>query len=74
MEKPKLDLDKLLDDWAEQLFLEADNLEKKKELEETGSFKHGYYKGRYDGIITAIAKLSILENRKNEKYKINTKN
>ena len=68
VDKTKLDYDKLLDDWAEDLFEEAEKYEKKRDQASTGSYAHGYFAGKHDGVIQAIAKLSTLETRKARKY------
>lgn len=68
MDKSKLDYDKLLDDWADDLFTLAEHFEMKLDQCDAGSFKHGYYAGKQDGIIEAIASLAMLETRKRNKY------
>ncbi|MEM4994897.1 hypothetical protein WKH56_20245 [Priestia sp. SB1] len=64
----KLDYDKLLDEWAEILFKDAEEYEKKRDQASTDSYAYGYFAGKHDGVIQAIAKLSILETRKARKY------
>jgi hypothetical protein len=71
MSNIKLDYDKLLDDWGDSLLAKADSYLKQADEHEAGSFKHGYYRGKHDGLMNALVDLHILEHRKNDKYKIN---
>lgn len=70
VDKSKLDYDRLLDDWAEMIFVEADRCKKISEEAEVGSYRYGYFDGVHKGYIDALAKLSLLENRKYKKYTI----
>jgi hypothetical protein len=68
IDKSKLDYDKLLDDWANYLFEEVEKFEKKRDQALTGSYAHGYFEGKHDGLLQALAKLSTLETRKARNY------
>jgi hypothetical protein len=68
LDKSKLDYDRLLDDWAEDLFILAEHFKMKTNQCELDSFKNGYYSGKHDGIIEAIASLAVFETRKKGKY------
>lgn len=70
MDKHNLDYDKLLDDWAEGLFKQAEEFEEKRDQADVGSYSHGYYRGKHDATIAAITKLAMLEGRKNKKYRV----
>ncbi|MEK4025407.1 hypothetical protein [Sporosarcina sp. FSL W7-1283] len=69
-EKKKLDYDLLLDDWAEEIYQMADEHAIKRDVSETGSFKHGYHKGMHDALIMSLVKVTFLENRRTKKYVI----
>lgn len=68
VDKSKIDYDRLLDDWAEILHKEADKAKKVSDESEMGSYRYGYFNGLSKGYFDAIARLSLLENRKVKNY------
>lgn len=70
----QLDYERLLDDWADELFNKVQLYEEKRDKEEMGSYKYGYYQGKHDGVMEALTKLSMFEKRKGKKYEIDQLN
>lgn len=68
-EKKNLDYEKLLDDWAEELFEMSRQHEKLRDMSEIGSVDYGYHAGMSNAYVTAVTKLTFLEKRKSKKYK-----
>lgn len=64
-----LDYDMLLTDWAADLFTQAEDFEALMKQAALGSYQHGYYKGKHEATIMAITNLTMLEGRKNKKYR-----
>jgi hypothetical protein len=60
-----MDYNKLLDEWAEQVYEKADKAREDSGYADTGSFKHGRLMGYDDGLIMALTMLTTLE----KKYK-----
>lgn len=63
-----INYDKLLDDWAEELFKQSDKLKNRIKNEELSQYKEAYLKGYSEGIISAIVTLDFYEKRKYKKY------
>jgi len=60
-----MDYNKLLDEWAEEVYKKADKAREESGWADTGSYKHGRLVGYDDGLIMAITMLTRLE----DKYK-----
>lgn len=71
MTKTTLDYDALLNDWAEELHKKVDKAREMEGESETGSYKHGHCVGYCEGLLMALAQLSLLEKRKTKNYTIN---
>lgn len=68
VDKTEIDYDRLLDDWADIIYVEADRHKKTSEEFETGSYRRGYYAGLHAAYIDSLARISLLENRKAKRY------
>ena len=64
----ELDYNKLLDDWADELFAKADEYAEKRDKQEIGSYNYGYYNGISEALYLAITKLTIRERRYKKKF------
>lgn len=60
----KINYEKLLNDWAEEIFRRADEAEERMSVAEIGSYKHGCSKGLGDGYRMAVAILTRMEQKR----------
>ena len=61
----EIDYDKLLNEWADEIYKKADKAREDYGYQENGDFKNGRLMGYADGLIMAISILTRLE----KKYK-----
>ena len=60
-----MDYDKLLDEWAEEIYKKTDKAREDYGYQKNGDFKNGRLMGYTDGLIMALTMLTTLE----KKYK-----